>query len=122
MHVPNATLLVYELGADMHPVEGGGTYLRYPNCQRLPKSLEGRALADFLRVDAAGDHEALAEQWNGATWRRLLPIYDPSRAFNDLDAISCPAVYRCIAVGGTGVQRTLAYLWNGTRWLRLRTA
>jgi hypothetical protein len=69
----------------------------------------------------AGNGLVLAEAWNGATWRRLLPIYDPSPAFNDLDAISCPSLYHCIAVGGTGAQRTLAYLWNGTRWQLLHT-
>jgi hypothetical protein len=63
----------------------------------------------------------LAEAWNGATWRRLVPLTDPSPAFNGLYAISCPAARHCIAVGGTEIQRTLAYRWNGTGWQRLRT-
>jgi hypothetical protein len=78
-----------------------------------------RATGGYLTPPANGF--VLAEAWNGATWRRLVPITDPSPAFSDLYAISCPAARHCIAVGATGIQRTLAYLWNGTRWQPLHT-
>jgi hypothetical protein len=78
-----------------------------------------RATGGYLTSSGSGF--VLAEAWNGATWRRLQLIHDPSPAFNNLYAISCPAPRHCIAVGGTEIQRTLAYLWNGTRWRPLHT-
>lgn len=69
----------------------------------------------------SGNGFVLAEAWNGTTWRRLVPITDPSTTFTDLYAISCPAASHCIAVGTTDIQRAVAYQWNGTRWQQLPT-
>lgn len=91
----------------------------YLDAVSCPATTRCRAAGGYLT--AQGNGFVLAEAWNGATWRRLLPLTDPSPVFNGLYAISCPATYRCIAVGGTEIQHTLAYLWNGTRWRRLNT-
>jgi len=62
----------------------------------------------------------LSEGWNGTRWE-LRGIAAPSPSYNDLFGISCPALGRCIAVGGTGAQETLAERWNGTRWRLMKT-
>ena len=68
--------------------------------------------------NAAGLVLAVAERWNGSTWR-IQPIPRPAK-ITQLFGVSCPAARACTAVGyqntGTGDARPLAEAWNGTRW------
>lgn len=58
--------------------------------------------------------DAMAERWNGATWRiEALP----EAAATELYGVSCPAARACVAVGDD--RRTgspLAEAWNGKTW------
>jgi len=67
---------------------------------------------------AAGAVIAVAERWNGSTWR-LQPMPRPAKV-TELFSVSCPAARACTAVGyqntGTGDARPLAEAWNGTAW------
>jgi hypothetical protein len=60
---------------------------------------------------------AMAERWNGRTWRlQAVPKPAASAWFY---GVSCAAARACTAVGyyiGTGGTRPLAEAWNGTRW------
>jgi hypothetical protein len=71
-------------------------------------------------INSAGNYVALAERWNGTSWR-IQPTPNPSGAkSNTLDAVSCPAASNCTAVGdaanSAGAEITLAEHWNGTSW------
>ena len=61
-------------------------------------------------------HQILAERWNGTRWR-IQPTPTPFPAFRlDSNAVACPTVTTCIAVGAytnNGTQVTLAERWNG---------
>ena len=68
--------------------------------------------------NTAGGVLAVAERWNGSTWR-IQPIPRPAKV-TQLFGVSCPAVRACTAVGyqnnGTGDAQPLAEAWNGTKW------
>lgn len=59
----------------------------------------------------------VAEIWNGTTWApRKLPG-EPLNADYGVQAMSCPARARCVAVGFTQpYDTTVAMSWNGTSW------
>jgi hypothetical protein len=65
---------------------------------------------------AAGRVLAVAERWNGTTWR---PQAVPKTASTELFGVSCSAARACTAAGyrtGAGGTRPLAEVWNGTTW------
>jgi hypothetical protein len=70
------------------------------------------------------DHGQLSDAWNGRTWREL-PV--PAGSIQSyLNAVACPALDQCIAVGTAGPppepevgQAVLAQRWNGTSWREL---
>jgi hypothetical protein len=67
-----------------------------------------------------GPGRALAEAWNGTSWR-ILATPDPAgSAASSLTSVSCTSAARCMAVGdhGTGI---FAEAWNGTSWQILTT-
>jgi hypothetical protein len=57
---------------------------------------------------------ALAEQWNGHTWR-IQSAPSPAGG-GTLNSVSCASRSACTAVGGTASGRVLAERWNGTTW------
>jgi len=68
----------------------------------------------------SGESLALAERWNGKTWRIQVT---PAPAHNQgslLTGVSCTRARTCVAVGAyfdaTQRTRALAEAWNGTRW------
>jgi hypothetical protein len=74
-------------------------------------------------VDSAGDPvgPALAERWNGTTWRIQQTPNPSSPGGGTLTWVACPAPSACTAVGASvdatgGPLATLAERWNGTRW------
>ena len=71
-------------------------------------------------VDHASLGRALAERWNGSTWK-IKQIPDPVGATDaQLADVSCAPSGPCTAVGFfgiiTGIQVMLAERWNGTSW------
>jgi hypothetical protein len=67
---------------------------------------------------AAGRLLAVAERWNGTTWRlQAVPKPATSTWFY---GVSCSSAHACTAVGyqnnGTGDARPFAEAWNGTTW------
>lgn len=65
---------------------------------------------------AAGRVVAVAERWNGTTWR-LQAV--PKPASTELFGVSCSAAHACTAVGyhtGTGGTQPIAEAWNGSTW------
>jgi hypothetical protein len=64
---------------------------------------------------SAGTGGTLIEHWNGTDWR-IQPSPLPTGAiFGGLNAIACPSVTACTAIGYTDTG-LLAQTWNGTRW------
>src|ERR1700683_1397387 len=71
--------------------------------------------------------DTLAEHWNGSTWAQSLPG-NPSRnsqPSNNLNAVSCPGVKNCLAVGAynnkSGTSVALGEKWNGSKWTVSKT-
>ena len=75
------------------------------------------AVGEYLKL-VSDTNVALAERWDGRSWRRLVPVTPGYRAI--LEAVVCPRADRCVAVGQyynlAGVGFTLAEGWNGTTW------
>jgi len=72
------------------------------------------------QANGAGTPEAIAESWNGTTWR-LQPTPNPvGSAETQLNGVSCASSASCIAVGYTGptmgVTSSVAERWDGTTW------
>ena len=59
-----------------------------------------------------GARVAGALRWDGTAWVSQ-PIPDPP---STLDAVSCPSVNHCVAVGNTGAPAAVAASWDGTSW------
>jgi hypothetical protein len=90
----------------------------------------GRLAADSCASPAScvavGSYEsssgtaALAEAWNGTSWRIQAVPVPAGGTHGALDGVSCSAVTACTAVGqytsSQGVRVTLAERWNGTSW------
>jgi len=65
--------------------------------------------------------QPFAEFWSGGSWNTQIL---PRPKVTDLDAVSCPAKFDCVAVGSivrNGVEQTLAERWNGVFWAIQRT-
>src|SRR5262249_55736664 len=76
------------------------------------------AVGTYTKASGAG--VALAERWNGSTWR-IQPIPSPrGAAWSNLFGVSCTSPSACEAVGTTasrsGALKVLAEGWNGSRW------
>ena len=69
--------------------------------------------------DSSGNETALAEEWNGASWKiQAVPLPPPvlgSNVRETLDAVSCVSANFCEAVG-VGGDGPNAEMWNGTSW------
>ncbi|HXY44892.1 MAG TPA: hypothetical protein VEH29_11950 [Acidimicrobiales bacterium] len=65
-----------------------------------------------------------AEHWNGSKWE-LLPFVEPFGYDGGLNAVACPSVESCMAVGSfettDGNLQNLAEYWNGSKWSAQRT-
>lgn len=71
---------------------------------------------------AAGNAQALAERWNGRTWR-IQAVPRPSKLTLFL-GVSCSSPRACTAVGyqnkGSGDALPFAEAWNGAKWRVLK--
>ncbi|MGH3155855.1 MAG: hypothetical protein ACRDNF_04660 [Streptosporangiaceae bacterium] len=100
-----------------------------------PPRGNGRYSTEFTAVSclpagscmAAGDYPGpinaarpLAESWTGGAWVLHLSVGRTGAKHSYLNAVSCPAVASCTAVGGIdlsiGTSTGLAETWNGARW------
>jgi hypothetical protein len=91
-------------------------------------SLYGVSCAAAAACEAVGDFQlsgsgliALAQSWNGSSWRIQHGVALPSAAANSLNAVSCVSAVFCEAVGSHpdsfGVNAVaLAEVWNGAVW------
>jgi hypothetical protein len=70
-------------------------------------------------TNSAGTRVALAERWNGGSWRVQATRALPAKS-SGFSGVSCPAASACTAVGAYttvgGRAVTLAERWNGTSW------
>jgi hypothetical protein len=79
------------------------------------------AVGDY---DAGGNALALAERWDGTTWKMQktpeVPRDPGGDTQNFLNGVSCANANTCIAVGRGGTptagEGTLAMKWNGSSW------
>ena len=96
------------------PAPSPGPNLNVLNGISCPTAANCMAVGYYY--DAAGNRQALAEQWNGASWTTLAIPHNGA-----LRAVSCPAASRCMAVGSylsLSPERThtLTATWDGTAW------
>src|SRR5947209_17224579 len=54
------------------------------------------AVGDYVNPDNL--EATLVERWDGTSWT-MVPSANPDASFAKLDAVSCPAVNACVAVG-----------------------
>jgi hypothetical protein len=91
------------------PLPSGATS---PNLVTVSCSSSAACTAVGDDYNTVGDDVPLVERWNGSTWRIQSTPGFPT--FLPLDAVSCPAAARCIAVGSLfGV---LVAGWDGVTW------
>lgn len=95
-------------------------------------SLTGVSCPTTTMCEAGGESEpgtpsfvAIAESWNGSSWRMQHPVNPPGQASNVLSAVSCTSAVFCEAVGSHpdigGASVALAEEWNGTTWTIQKT-
>jgi hypothetical protein len=84
--------------------------------------LNGVACTSRLACLAVGSYQAkgstartLAESWNGKTWTIKTP-HPKGAPGSSLTGVSCRAVNRCMAAGGSGANAIFAEAWNGRAW------
>ncbi|ADB53797.1 hypothetical protein [Conexibacter woesei] len=71
------------------------------------------------RWDDASQVTALAEGWDGSSWRLQTPATPAGAVASDLAGVHCRAAGECTAVGNYedgGVPKTLVERWNGRAW------
>jgi hypothetical protein len=63
---------------------------------------------------------AIAEHWNGSSWRRVA-VVNPGRRSNTLNGVAAISANDVWAAGGVGVglNHTLVEHWNGVKWIRV---
>src|SRR6516165_6759438 len=61
-----------------------------------------------------GVSQALAERWNGRSWR-IQRTPNPGGSPSRLSAVACPAADTCTAVGSAN-SKLLVEQWGGSRW------
>jgi hypothetical protein len=74
--------------------------------------------------DSSGT-SALAEAWNGTSWRVMAVPVPPGGTHSAMDGVSCTTATACTAVGrytsNQNIRLTLAERWNGVAWSVQRT-
>jgi hypothetical protein len=97
------------------PLTPGGTALNTVSCTSTSACM---AVGYYGFNDGTGTQVALAEQWNGTTWKIRTTPTPGSSGF--LGGVACTAPTACLAVGAhetpTIFLVTLAEQWNGTSW------
>jgi len=112
---------------DFRPVAERWNGIRW-TIQRTPSP--GGAQGDFLAAvscparlactalgfsHGSGTPLAMAQRWNGSSWRVQRTPSPAGAAESQLSGVACTSPSACIGVG-TGANKALAERWNGTRW------
>ncbi len=69
------------------------------------------------KYDTASDERALVERWNGTAWATMTTTAIPAAGAIDLNAVSCPSITLCYAVGYQTIGATTSTLietWPGS--------
>src|SRR5262249_34216258 len=99
------------------PSGASNTFLQAVSCVSAKSCV---ATGNYYVPSNSGDSIALAESWNGSSWKAFRPP-TPSTIFSYLDTISCVTTSYCLAGGTyyapdrTGA-RLLADRWDGSSW------
>jgi hypothetical protein len=98
------------------PLGADGTYLDAVSCTS-PRA----CTATGVYYISSGRGRALAERWNGTTWRiQPTPAPAPASVQVLLGAVSCTSARACVTVGtyidASGQTHPLVEAWNGARW------
>lgn len=72
-------------------------------------------------TDAAGNHQTLAETWNGTGWSIQATPNPPTGGDSQFNSVSCPTATTCIAVGSTEYGPQLAERWDGVSWTMIQS-
>ncbi len=99
------------------PAASGGTadFLEWVSCITAKACA---ATGFYVPTGNSNGEVALAEVWNGTSWKAFKPP-TPATSFSNLDAVSCASAHFCLAVGGyLGAKGgpVLADLWTGSSW------
>jgi hypothetical protein len=81
--------------------------------------------SDCMAVGSMGTQTSadgtLAEHWDGSVWTLSPPPAGQHRSGPDLEAVSCPTVGMCMAVGSDESiddhERAFVERWNGSAWV-----
>jgi len=80
-----------------------------------------KAVGDYQVNTTANTPQALAEAWNGRSWRLQRAVEPGGATDNSLRSVSCASASFCEAVGSytgsSGNSADLAEMWNGTSWV-----
>jgi hypothetical protein len=101
------------------PAASGGTndFLEFVSCATSVKK-NCVATGFYVPTSSSTGEVALAEVWNGTSWKAYKPP-TPTTPFSNLDSVSCASATFCLAAGGYLAGNgglLLADLWNGSVW------
>ena len=100
-----------------NPATATFTHLNAVSCAAATSC---EAAGYFEVAVTANNPKALAEAWNGHSWRLQHAVMPPGATYNTLASVSCVSTTFCEAVGthfdNAGNQVNLAEMWNGTSW------
>lgn len=106
----------WQVQSTPNPAKTASTNMRGVSCASA-RSCESAGSFDLAQGNTP---HALAEGWNGSTWRLQHAAAPPGATPNMLSAVSCVSASFCEAVGehinNAGSQVNLAETWNGTTW------
>ena len=93
--------------------EAQGSYLSAVSC---PSATQCAAVGYYAIADVTN---TLAEIWNGKGWSISKTPNAAGSGYTTLTGVSCPAVSKCVAVGGyttAPAPLAIAETWNGSTW------
>lgn len=100
------------------PAAAAGTLLRGVSCAAAASC---KAVGEYLVNTTANAPKALAEAWDGSTWKLQRAAEPGGAADNSLSSVSCTSASFCEAVGShsdnAGNSASLAEMWNGASWV-----
>jgi hypothetical protein len=95
------------------PAGGTGVILNGVSCASVSRCV---AVGEYF---TGGTGAAIAESWNGVRWTAATPPTPAVSVVGDLNAVSCPSVRSCVAVGESATNAGSSVLvdaWNGRSW------
>ncbi len=106
----------WQLQSVPDPTNGSGSQLSSVSCGSPTECVA-------VGLSGAGtsfDRQPLTARWDGSSWSLTTPVTFPGAQKGGLDAVSCPSVTECLAVGSwsgsTKESGVLAQRWDGSAW------